>query len=230
MGKANQMINRKLILSTGNIHKVNEIKDILADMPVKVYSKEDLGLKDLEVDENGKTLEENAIKKAMSIYGKSDGIVIADDTGLFVDKLGGRPGVYSSRYSGEGATYEDNNNKLLNELEGVPLEDRTATFKTVIAIVTENGIVSTVYGECKGRIGFELKGEDGFGYDPLFIVDGFGKTFAELGEDVKNKISHRAKALEELKKEIKKLLEDDNIEDICRKWYPWKNKSICQLC
>lgn len=211
------MINRKLILSTGNNNKISEIKDILADLPVKVYSKEELGLKDLEVDENGKTLEDNAIKKAMVISGKTDGIIIADDTGLFVDKLDGRPGIYSSRYSGEGATYEDNNKKLLGELEGVPIEDRTASFKTVIAIVTEDGNVRTVYGQCKGRIGFELSGTDGFGYDPLFIVDGYGKTFAELGEGVKNKISHRAKALEELKKEITKLLEDDNIEDICCK-------------
>ena len=211
------MINRRLILSTGNNNKISEIKDILVDLPVEVYSKAELGLKNLEVDEDGKTLEENAIKKAIAIIGETEGIVIADDTGLFVDKLDGRPGVHSSRYSGEGATYEDNNKKLLRELEGVPMEGRTASFKTVIAIVTEDRSVKTVYGECKGKIGFELRGEDGFGYDPLFIVDGFGKTFAELGEEVKNKISHRAKALEELKKEIKKLLEDDNVENICSK-------------
>jgi len=210
-------MNRKLILSTGNIHKIAEIKDILEGLPIEIYSKEDLGLDDLEVDEDGETLEENAIKKALAISEKTDGIVIADDTGLFVDKLDGRPGVYSSRYSGEGATYEDNNKKLLKELKGVPIEERMATFKTVIAIVTEDKIVTTVYGECKGNIGFEPKGEKGFGYDPLFIVDGYGKTFAELGEEIKNKISHRARAMEELKKQIKKLLKDDCSENICSK-------------
>nr|WP_077369669.1 XTP/dITP diphosphatase [Anaerosalibacter sp. Marseille-P3206] len=211
------MMNRKLVLSTGNIHKIAEIKDILEGLPIEIYSKEDIGLKDLEVDEDGETLEENAIKKALAIAEKTDGIVIADDTGLFVDKLDGRPGVYSSRYSGEDATYEDNNNKLLKELKGVPIEERTADFKTVIAIVSEDKTVTTVYGECKGKIGFEPKGEKGFGYDPLFIVDGYGKTFAELGEEIKNKISHRARAMEELKKQIKKLLEDDCSEDICSK-------------
>ncbi|WP_416198535.1 MAG: XTP/dITP diphosphatase [Sporanaerobacter sp.] len=210
-------MNKKIILSTGNIHKVEEIKDILKGLPVNIYSKDDLGLGDIEVEEDGTTLEENAIKKAMAISEKVDGIVIADDTGLFVDKLGGEPGIYSSRYSGENATYEENNKKLLRKLEGVALEERTATFKTVIAIVTEDKQVKTVYGECKGKIGFESKGDSGFGYDPLFIVDGYNKTFAELGEDVKNKISHRAKALEELKKELKNIIGATNGENICSK-------------
>lgn len=203
------MKNKKIILSTGNIDKIEEIKDILKDLPFSIYSKKEVGLGDLEVEEDGDTLEENAIKKAMAISERIDGIVIADDTGLFVDKLNGAPGVYSSRYAGEDVSYEDNNRKLLKELEGTPSEERTAKFQTVIAIVTEDKKIKTVYGECRGRIDFEVKGSEGFGYDPLFIVDGYGKTFAQLGEEVKNKISHRAKALEKLKKELEKLAGDD---------------------
>ncbi|MBV1819619.1 XTP/dITP diphosphatase [Anaerosalibacter bizertensis] len=203
------MKNKKIILSTGNIDKIEEIKDILKDLPFSIHSKKEVGLGDLEVEEDGDTLEENAIKKAMAISERVDGIVIADDTGLFVDKLNGAPGVYSSRYAGEDVSYEDNNRKLLKELEGTPSEERTAKFQTVIAIVTEDKKIKTVYGECRGRIGFEVKGSEGFGYDPLFIVDGYGKTFAQLGEEVKNKISHRAKALEKLKKELEKLAGDD---------------------
>lgn len=203
------MKNKKIILSTGNIDKIEEIKDILKDLPFSIHSKKEVGLGDLEVEEDGNTLEENAIKKAMAISERVDGIVIADDTGLFVDKLNGAPGIYSSRYAGEDVSYEDNNKKLLQELEGAPLEERTAKFKTVIAIVTEDKKIKTVYGECRGKIGFEIKGSEGFGYDPLFIVDGYGKTFAQLGEEVKNKISHRAKALEKLKKELEKLAGDD---------------------
>lgn len=208
-------MNKNIILSTGNIHKVEEIKDILKELPVNICSKKDLGFGDIDVEEDGTTLEENAIKKAVAISQKVDGIVIADDTGLFVDELGGEPGIYSSRYSGENASYEENNKKLLKRLEGIALEERTATFKTVIAIVTEDKQVKTVYGECKGKIGFEFKGDGGFGYDPLFIVDGYDKTFAELGEEVKNKISHRAKALEELKKELKNIIGETDGEDIC---------------
>ncbi|MCR2044630.1 XTP/dITP diphosphatase [Anaerosalibacter massiliensis] len=199
----------KIILSTGNINKVEEIEDILKGLPFSIYSKKEIGLGDLEVEEDGETLEENAIKKALAISEKVNGIVIADDTGLFVDALDGAPGVYSARYAGEEASYEDNNKKLLEELKGVALAERDAKFKTIIAIVTEDKQVKTVSGECKGKIGFELKGKEGFGYDPLFIVEGYEKTFAQLGEEIKNKISHRAKALEKLKIELEKLVEDD---------------------
>lgn len=203
------MNKKTLILSTGNIHKVEEIKDILKDLSVEVLSKKDLGLQNLSIEEDGITLEENAIKKAKVLAKKVKGIVVADDTGLFVDYLNGMPGVYSSRYSGKNVTYEENNKKLLRELKGVPLEERTAYFETIIAIVAEDGKVRTVSGKCEGKIGFEPKGNEGFGYDPLFIVDGHDKTFAELGENVKNKISHRAKALEKFKKELIRLIEVD---------------------
>lgn len=206
-----------LIVSTDNIHKIIEIRDIMKDMPINVLSKTEAGFGAIEVLEDGNTLEGNATKKAIEIGRRTRAIVIADDTGLFVDKLNGEPGVYSSRYSGENATYSDNNKKLLKELEGVPLEQRTAKFKTVIAIVLEDKTVKLVSGECSGKIGFELKGKNGFGYDPLFIVDGYGKTFAELGEEVKNSISHRARALKSLKKELNNIVEDKKNENSSNK-------------
>ncbi|MTI46689.1 MAG: XTP/dITP diphosphatase [Firmicutes bacterium] len=195
-----------LVLSSGNQHKIKEIKKILSDLPFNVLSKNEIGLEDFEVIEDKDTLEGNAMKKAKEISEKVNDIVIADDTGLFVDKLDGKPGVYSARYAGEDATYQDNNKKLLEELKDVPVEERTAKFKTVIAIVQKDKLEKNVVGECSGKIGFEARGENGFGYDPLFIVDGYGKTFAELGEETKNRISHRANALKNLKKELKKLI------------------------
>lgn len=210
-------MERKLILSTGNKNKVEEIKDILKDLPIKVLSKDEVGINNLHVVEDGSTLEENAIKKAKALKDKVDGMVMADDTGLFVDYLNGEPGINSARYSGEEGNDEKNIEKLLGKLEGVPMEKRRATFKTVIALITEDNRTITVQGECKGYIGFEKKGQSGFGYDPLFIVEGYGRTFAELGEVIKNKISHRAKALENLRKEIVNILEDDGNEDTSHK-------------
>lgn len=211
------MERKKLILATGNPHKVMEIRDILKDLPVDVLSKDDIGLKDFDVVENGNTLEENAIKKAKALKGKVDGMVLSDDTGLFVDYLNGEPGIRSARYSEPNPTPEKNIIKLLKELNGVPMEKRTATFITVIALITEDGRTITVKGECKGHIGFEKKGESGFGYDPLFIVDGYGKTFAELGEEIKNTISHRARALQNIRNEIINILEDGVNEDTSSK-------------
>ena len=133
-------------------------------------------------------------------------MVIADDTGLFVNALNGEPGVFSSRYAGEEGNSGKNCEKLIQNLEGI--EDRSAYFKTVLALITEDKKVFKAEGICNGRIIKELKGENGFGYDPLFVPDGYSKTFAELGNDIKNKISHRALALEELKNIIKKLVEE----------------------
>lgn len=209
MGESEIMYNNNIVLSSGNIHKIKEIKEILTGIPVNILSKDDVGLKELDVIEDGDTLEENAVKKAREISKKVDAIVIADDTGLFVDKLNGEPGVYSSRYSGENATYQDNNNKLLKELEGVPMEERTAKFRTVIAIVLEDKSIKTVVGECSGKIAYKPKGENGFGYDPLFIVDEYNKTFAELGDEVKNQISHRANALKNLRVELENIFKGD---------------------
>lgn len=203
------MSKKTLIVSSDNSHKIGEIKKILKDLPITVLSKTEAGCGDIEVIEDGDTLEENAIKKAVEIATRVNAIVIADDTGLFVDKLNGEPGIYSARYSGENATDRSNREKLLRELEGVTLEERTAKFKTIIAIVLEDKSVKLASGECSGKIGYEEKGENGFGYDSLFIVDGYGKTFAELGEEIKNTISHRANALKNLKEELKSLIEDE---------------------
>ncbi|MBS4538020.1 XTP/dITP diphosphatase [Clostridium sp. D2Q-11] len=203
------MLQKRIIVASGNTHKIEEIKSILKGLPVEVLSKNEVGLKELEVVEDRETLEENAIKKAKEISEKTEGIVLADDTGLFVDKLNGEPGIYSARYAGEDATYLENNKKLLKELEDTKLEQRTAEFRTVIAIVLEDKSIKTLTGICKGRIALEPKGDKGFGYDPLFIVDGYDKTFAQLGEDIKNKISHRARALEELRKELEDILKDE---------------------
>ena len=202
---------KKIIVSSSNKHKIDEIKKILNGLDVEVLSKDEVGLKDFDVEEDKDTLEGNSIKKAKELSDRINGIIIADDTGLFVDALDGAPGVYSARFAGENATYIDNNNKLLNQLKNVPLEDRTAQFRTVIALVLEDKSIKTVVGTCSGKIGFEPKGENGFGYDPLFIVDGYDKTFAELGEDIKNKISHRANALLKLREVLERvIISEDN--------------------
>lgn len=200
-------MRRKIILSSGNKHKINEIKDILKDTIFDVVSKNDLGYVDFDVEEDKETLEGNAFKKAEELHKLVNGIVIADDTGLFVDALDGDPGVYSARYAGEPVSYKDNNNLLLKNLEGVPMEKRTATFKTVMAVVLEDGSHLMAKGECKGRIAFEERGTNGFGYDPLFIVDGWDKTFSEMTEEEKNQISHRANALMNLKKKLEEASE-----------------------
>jgi len=193
---------RKIVLSSGNKHKIEEIKYILRDMPFEVVSKDDLGYKDFDVVEDGVTLEENAFKKAEELHKLVNGIVLADDTGLFVDALNGEPGVYSARYAGEPASDKNNRLMLLENLKGFPMEKRTAHFKTVIAVVFEDGTKMTAEGRVNGKIAFEERGQNGFGYDSLFIVSDTGKTFAEMYEEEKNKISHRARALINLKEKL----------------------------
>lgn len=207
------MNKRVLVLSTGNINKINEIKHILRGLEIKVLSKKDVNLEDFEVIEDGNTLEENSLKKASALAEKIDYMVIADDTGLFVDALNGEPGVYSARYAGEDGNDKKNNEKLLGNLKGKSLEQREAKFLDVITLITEDKKIYTVKGECKGTIALELRGPSSFGYDPLFIPEGYDKTFAELGSDIKDKISHRAKALKNLKNTLIKILEDDIDED-----------------
>lgn len=202
------MIKRKLVVSTGNKNKIKEIKHILEDLPIEVLSKGDLGLADIVVVEDGESLEENCIKKAKALAQETDYMVLADDSGLFVDILEGDPGIYSSRYAGEEGNDKKNNEKLLKELKDIPMGERGAKFKTVISLITEDKKIYVVEGECMGIIGLENKGHNGFGYDPLFIPQGYEETFAQLGEDIKDKISHRAKALENLKEQILLILED----------------------
>ncbi len=193
---------RKMVLSSSNKHKILEIKDILKDMPFEVVTKDDLGYTDFDVIEDGNTLEENAFKKAVELHKLVSGVVIADDTGLFVDVLNGEPGVYSARYAGEPSSDENNRIFLLENLKDVPMEKRTAYFKTIIAVVFEDGSKITAEGIVYGKIAFEEKGKNGFGYDSLFIVEDTGKTFSEMTEVEKNQISHRARALMNFKKKL----------------------------
>lgn len=182
----------KLVIATRNAHKLEEIHHIFDFQDLEVLSAFDYP--DIpDVIEDGETLEENAKKKSVEIAIATGCWSLADDSGLEVDALNGAPGVYSARYAGEHCSYADNNTKLLEELAGNP--NRTARFRTVIALSDPDGNVQTVSGECLGVIINELRGTNGFGYDPLFIPDGCSETFAELPVDVKNRISHRANAL-----------------------------------
>ncbi|WP_130806119.1 RdgB/HAM1 family non-canonical purine NTP pyrophosphatase [Senegalia massiliensis] len=203
------MNRRKIIVASGNKHKIKEIKKILDGLNLDIISKNEVGLKDIEVIEDKDTLEGNAIKKAKEISELVDGIILADDTGLFVDKLNGEPGVYSARYAGEDGNDLNNNKKLLKKLEGLNLEDRTAEFRTVIAIVLEDKTVKTLTGVCKGKIALERKGNNDFGYDPLFIPEGYSETFAEMPQKVKNDISHRANALKKLRLKLEEVLDNE---------------------
>lgn len=196
---------KQIILATGNKHKVVEIKDILKDLPVEIKPMTDFE-KYPEVLEDGQTLQDNAIKKATEVAKYFNSWAIADDTGLEVNYLKGAPGVYSSRYAGINCSYNDNNNKLLKALEGIQMENRQAQFRCVIALSDNCGNVKILAeGKIKGYIATDLCGITGFGYDPLFYVPKYEKTFAQLGEKIKNKISHRAIALNDFKKKFLEL-------------------------
>jgi XTP/dITP diphosphohydrolase len=193
---------KEIILATGNKHKVVEIKDILKDLPVTIKPMTDFD-KYPDVIEDGQTLQDNAIKKATEVAKYFNSWAIADDTGLEVNYLNGAPGVYSSRYAGENCSYADNNNKLLKALNGVQMENRQAQFRCVIALSDPQGNVKILAeGKIKGYIAESLSGTTGFGYDPLFYVPNCEKTFAELGEEIKNQISHRALALKNFKEQF----------------------------
>lgn len=196
----------KMILASKNKHKLKEISDILKNFNIELISMTAAGLGGIEIIEDGETFEENSMKKAVTVMRKTNIATIADDSGLEVDYLDGRPGVYSARFAGEDVTDNENNRKLLKMLEDVPAEKRGARFVSVISVVFPDGRSFSVRGECEGKIGLKEKGIKGFGYDPLFIACEYNKTFAELGSEIKNKISHRAKALVKFKKEIKKYI------------------------
>lgn len=193
----------KLIVASNNQHKISEIKKILEKLDMNVVSLKDAGI-DIEVEEDGKTFEENAYKKAKEVFDiVKDGYVLADDTGLMVDAINGAPGVYSARFSGEGATYEKNNAKLLDLLKNVKDKDRGAKFVCVMVLIMGDSRIVKVRGEIEGRILREPRGKNGFGYDPLFYVEEFGKTFAEMSDEEKNSVSHRGRALEKLREALK---------------------------
>lgn len=194
------------IMASSNAHKIQEISTITQSMNIRLHSLKEVGLGGLEIEETGTTFEENALIKAREVMKLTGRGAIADDSGLMVDVLGGRPGVYSARFSGEGATDQTNNEKLLGLLRGYDLDSRKAKFVSVIAVVLPDGREILAKGICEGTIGFSPVGEGGFGYDPLFTPDSSSKTFAQLTAEEKNTISHRAKALEELKKILPEMI------------------------
>ena len=200
---------KKVILASNNQKKISEIKEILKGIEVKSLKDENI---DIDVVEDGKTFEENSKKKATEIAeylrkkGEKEFVVMADDSGLSVDYLNGEPGIYSARYAGEHGNDSLNNKKLLQNLKGVPLEKRSASFICFISIVNDRGEYIGIKGEVRGRILEELKGEEGFGYDPLFYYEPYDKTFAEMTGEEKNNISHRGRALNELKRRIEEVL------------------------
>ncbi|HUV58471.1 MAG TPA: RdgB/HAM1 family non-canonical purine NTP pyrophosphatase [Acidimicrobiales bacterium] len=183
------------VLATANPHKAEEMRSLLASFDVTVLERP-AGIAD--VDETEDTLEGNALLKARALAAATGLPAVADDTGLFVNALGGRPGVWSARYAGEGATYTQNVAKLLDEMHGVVDEDRGASFRTVIAVAYPDGQELCVEGELRGSIAREARGAGGFGYDPVFVVEDDGRTLAEMSANEKNELSHRARALRAL--------------------------------
>lgn len=191
-----------IVAATQNKHKIREIEAITKEFGMSIISRNEAGVPDVEIVEDGDTFEANSFKKANEIMKMCGSITIADDSGLMVDALDGAPGVYSARFAGEECNDEDNNSKLLACLEGVPYEKRTARFVSVITMVFPDGNTIVARGECEGHITFETKGDGGFGYDPLFVPLGYENTFGELPAEEKNRISHRAKALELLREKL----------------------------
>ncbi len=196
---------KSLIIATKNKGKLKEFKEILQDFPFEVMSLHDFP-QCPEIAEDGSTFEENAVKKAEIICNYTGKNVIADDSGLEVDCLDGRPGIHSARFAGPGATDEENNRKLLKLLEKVPEDLRTAQFTCVIAISCPGRKTVTVEGICWGKIVYTPCGRMGFGYDPLFLVPEYGKTFAELEPEIKNRVSHRARAMEKARQVLRTLI------------------------
>ncbi|MCJ7748776.1 MAG: XTP/dITP diphosphatase [Desulfobacterales bacterium] len=192
----------EIIVATKNSGKVREIRKALKGLRLKIYSLNDFS--DIpEMEEDGKSFSENALKKARFYSKYFRKLTIADDSGLEVDVLKGLPGIYSARYAGAWASDRENNQKLLREMEGIRISKRGARFKCVMAMVSHDGREAVAEGSCRGRIGFREMGKKGFGYDPLFILPQYGKTMAQLTLEEKNRLSHRGKALKKLKKIIK---------------------------
>lgn len=191
----------EIVIATHNIDKKKEIEKLLSDLPIKVLSLTDFPNLP-KIKEKGSTFEENAITKALACAKKTKRLCLADDSGLVVPFLGGKPGVRSARFSGNKVSYRDNNEKLLRLLKDIPPERRKAMFICCIALANGRGLVKTVKGTCAGRISESICGKYGFGYDPLFIPWGYSKTFSELGGKIKNSVSHRSRALRKAKKVI----------------------------
>jgi XTP/dITP diphosphohydrolase len=200
---------KKLIVASNNIKKIKEIKEILAKHSIEVVSLQEAGI-DIDVEEDGNTFIENSYKKASEIYKiVNNSMVLADDSGLMVDCLDGAPGVYSARFAGEHGNDRKNNEKLLSLLKDKKPEERNARFVCAMVLIINSNKVIKVQGEIEGRIIDEERGKNGFGYDPLFYVPEYNMTFAEMNSEIKNSISHRAKALKKLEGEINNLMEEE---------------------
>ena len=197
----------ELVIATRNEKKRQEIVELLEGLDIKVRSLSDFP-EAPEVIEEGKSFKENAARKAIEVAKFTGKMALADDSGLEVDVLCGEPGLYSARFAGEDQDDEANIQKLLKLMEGVPEEKRKARFRCCVAIAKPEGLVKVVEGTCEGIIGFKSEGNYGFGYDPVFIVPDYNQTFAQLGPDVKNRISHRAKALKKARKILTSLIGD----------------------
>lgn len=204
----------EILIATRNAGKLREYEEMLGELSVngervRLVMLDDLGI-EMEVEETGETFEQNAVLKA-TVYARESGLLtLADDSGLEVEALGGAPGVQSARYAGPEATDADRYRKLLREMEGLPPEDRAARFVCVVAVCTPEGDVFTAEGEVKGRIAFEPRGTQGFGYDPVFHVPGLRMTMAQAEPDIKNQISHRAEALKAIRPTLEELLAPAN--------------------
>ena len=195
-------VSKRIIFATGNQGKMKEIKMILGDVDVEVLYLKEAGI-EADIVEDGATFEENAVIKAKTIMEMTGDIVLADDSGLEIDYLNKEPGIYSARYMGEDTSYDIKNNNLIERLNGVPDEERTARFVCVIAAAFPNGDILTTEGTIEGMIGYEIKGSNGFGYDPIFYLPQHQCTTAELDMELKNELSHRGKALRAMKEELK---------------------------
>ncbi|MBP7055846.1 MAG: RdgB/HAM1 family non-canonical purine NTP pyrophosphatase [Candidatus Omnitrophica bacterium] len=196
---------RQLVIATKNKKKLHELKRYLKSLSIEVVSLEDFA-KVPRIVENSDTFKGNAAKKALVISRFTGGLVIADDSGLAVNALKGAPGVKSSRFAGASKSDIQNNSKLLKLLDGLPAAKRGAKFICAVAIAENGKLVKTIEETCSGRIAFEKKGSHGFGYDPLFLIPKYGKTFGELGLKVKDRMSHRSKALRKARKFLRKYL------------------------
>ena len=194
-----------IIIATGNENKVREIRQILSGLSDKVISMKEAGIS-CDIEENGETFAENALIKARAVAAHCDGVVIADDSGLCVDAMGGAPGVYSARFMGEETPYSEKNAAIIETLSGLEGQDRSARFVCAMAGVLPNGEEFVVEGVMEGQIAKESAGENGFGYDPIFFLPEYGKTSAEIAPEEKNRISHRGKALRGIREELSKHL------------------------
>lgn len=198
-------MSHKIIFATGNEGKMREIRQIMGDLGLPVLSMKEAGAS-MEIQEDGRTFQENAVIKAKAVWEKTGGIVLADDSGLEVDYLGGEPGVYSARYMGEDTSYEIKNQAIIQRLENAPEDERTARFVCHIAAVMPDGSVLNSHGTMEGVIAREPAGQGGFGYDPILYLPQLGKTSAETTMEEKNQISHRGKALRDMKEQLKQWL------------------------